>query len=547
MANLINSLTIGGATGVIGLPYGVCSTDAATVAKTITVDNFSLEEGATVIVKFTNKNSAASPTLNVNSTGAKPIVRYGTSAASTSDATSGWRAGAVQMFTYDGTSWVRDFWENSIYSNQGFGHGYGKCTTAAATVAKTVSFSSYSLTHGGRFTVYFQNGNTVASPTLNINSKGAKPIYFNNAALTDTTLIKAGDLVTVVYDTVVLSTGAYHITSIIGTNRDDSAGPTANATVGASGTITVPYVESDETGLITNLVDRTITLGNFALKSEIPDVSQLASAMIFKGTLGTGGTITALPTATASTVGDTYKVITAGTYASTAAKVGDVFVCSSTPAWVLIPSGDEPSGTVTNVATGAGLTGGPVTSSGTIKANLVSETKSANAATSQTDSSTRIYPVSLDKNGKLAVIVPWTDTDTKVTAVGNHYTPAADTSAALSVDASSSTAASWNSTSLVTGVNLQRDAKGHVTGVTVDSIKMPANPNTDTKNTAGATASDSKLFLVGATSQGANPQTYSNANVYATAGVLNATKFSVNAAVTLEYNSTDKCLSFNFN
>lgn len=68
-------------------------------------------------------------------------------------------------------------------------------------------------------------------------------------------------------------------------------------------------------------------------------------------------------------------------------------------------------------------------------------------------------------------------------SVANHYTPAADSSAQLSVDASSTTAATWNSTSLVTGVNLQRDAKGHVTGVTVDSIKMPANPNTDTHYT----------------------------------------------------------------
>lgn len=49
---------------------------------------------------------------------------------------------------------------------------------------------------------------------------------------------------------------------------------------------------------------------------------------------------------------------------------------------------------------------------------------------------------------------------------------------------------------------------------------VPTDTNTDTKNTTGATASDSKLFLVGATSQGANPQTYSNANVYATAGRL---------------------------
>ncbi len=86
------------------------------------------------------------------------------------------------------------------------------------------------------------------------------------------------------------------------------------------------------------------------------------------------------------------------------------------------------------------------------------------------------------------ITIASTNTDTKVTAVGNHYTPAADTTAALSVDASSTTAATWNTTSLVTGVNLQRDAKGHVTGVTVDSIKMPANPNTNTWKANSATS-----------------------------------------------------------
>lgn len=68
--------------------------------------------------------------------------------------------------------------------------------------------------------------------------------------------------------------------------------------------------------------------------------------------------------------------------------------------------------------------------------------------------------------------------------INDHYTPATDSTKTLSVDASSSTAATWGSTDLVTGVNIQRDAKGHVTGVTVDSIQMPANPNTDTKVTA---------------------------------------------------------------
>ena len=92
------------------------------------------------------------------------------------------------------------------------------------------------------------------------------------------------------------------------------------------------------------------------------------------------------------------------------------------------------------------------------------------------------------------------DTDSKVTSAANHYAPAADSSAALSANASSTTAATWNSTSLVTGVNLQRDAKGHVTGVTVNSIKMPANPNTDTNQKVTAKDSGGTAVDFGANS-----------------------------------------------
>ena len=100
-------------------------------------------------------------------------------------------------------------------------------------------------------------------------------------------------------------------------------------------------------------------------------ISELPSPMVFKGTLGTNGTITSLPSASASNEGFTYKVITDGTYASQTAKVGDVFI-SNGEKWTLVPSGDEPSGTVTNVATGTGLTGGPITTSGTIAVDFAS-------------------------------------------------------------------------------------------------------------------------------------------------------------------------------
>ena len=144
------------------------------------------------------------------------------------------------------------------------------------------------------------------------------------------------------------------------------------------------------------------------------------------------------------------------------------------PAW----REDANTNTAHSHTAGAGLVvSGSGGISGTVnyKAALVSETADAAAA-----GTGKLYAVKVDKNGKLAVNVPWTDTDTKVTSAANHYAPAEDTSAALSASASSTTEAAWNSTSLVTGVNIKRDAKGHVVGLSVNSIKMPANPNVTT-------------------------------------------------------------------
>lgn len=98
----------------------------------------------------------------------------------------------------------------------------------------------------------------------------------------------------------------------------------------------------------------------------------------------------------------------------------------------------------------------------------------------------KITGITLDTFGHVTKIATGTDADTKVTSVENHYTPATDTDFNLNAEANSTTAATWGTTDMVTGVHLQRDAAGHVTGMTVDSIQMPANPNTDkTKVTAG--------------------------------------------------------------
>lgn len=70
--------------------------------------------------------------------------------------------------------------------------------------------------------------------------------------------------------------------------------------------------------------------------------------------------------------------------------------------------------------------------------------------------------------------------------------------------------------------------------------------DTDTKNTAGSTDTSSKIFLVGTTAQAANPQTYSDNQVYAENGKLNGNKIRVAEKVTLQYNASTEALEFVF-
>jgi hypothetical protein len=83
-----------------------------------------------------------------------------------------------------------------------------------------------------------------------------------------------------------------------------------------------------------------------------------------------------------------------------------------------VPSGTS-TGSVTSVATGVGLTGGTITTSGTIKAKLKSETALTADSANATETSGRIYAIQPDKSGNLAVVVPWTDNNT---TTGTTYT-----------------------------------------------------------------------------------------------------------------------------
>lgn len=81
--------------------YGTSSTAAGTAAKIATCSDFELIKGATVNVRFANRNTADNPTLNVNGTGAKPI--YSNNSTSADYCT--WSTGETVHFVYDGSYW----------------------------------------------------------------------------------------------------------------------------------------------------------------------------------------------------------------------------------------------------------------------------------------------------------------------------------------------------------------------------------------------------------------------------------------------------------
>lgn len=78
---------------------GTCSTAAGTAAKVAACTGFALASGATVEVYCSTANTANVPTLNVNSTGAKPIWINGAVASASNPCK--WKAGDTVTFTYN--------------------------------------------------------------------------------------------------------------------------------------------------------------------------------------------------------------------------------------------------------------------------------------------------------------------------------------------------------------------------------------------------------------------------------------------------------------
>lgn len=361
--------------------------------------------------------NGANATLKINSLEAKPIYYKG--AAITAGR---WPSKAISLFIYNTTdlntgcwSLVWSYGENTTYTNAGLGSGYATCSTAAGTKAKTASLSSYALTAGGIVAVKFTNANTVAGATLNINSKGAKNIYYRGESI-GTDIIAAGDLVTMIYDGT-----QYHILSIdrgaevadrttgsvtfVGTTGNKVFNGSEDVTIGysdvgalASTTVYAKGATQNGNAVQANKTTGTLTIGdktfngsaNVTIGAEDLGLSQ---AMSFRGSVAD---------ATEMTDGWTTQTVTLKDGGSLTAKAGDVVLHSNYEyvwtgtAWERLgPDGSYALNSVT-VTGSNGLTGG-----GNLTANRVISHKENSVTSSAATSAPTSYitAMTFDKYG----------------------------------------------------------------------------------------------------------------------------------------------------
>lgn len=263
-ARNINGMSVDGSVNRVN--YGECPTDAATAAKTVACTGFALVTGAEITVKFTVSNTASSPTLNVNSTGAKPIYYRGSAITASYLA-----ANRTYTFRYDGTSWnlVGDI---NVDTNTDTKVTQTATTTSAdyrvlfsgtaddtsrAETARKSSNLKFNPSTGTLTANTFSgalSGNATTATKVGTSTVGSatQPVYISSGVPTKTTYTLGKSVPS---DAKFTDTVYTHPSYTARTSE-----PTANQTPSFGGTATVSQITSDSTGHVTGVTDRTITI-----------------------------------------------------------------------------------------------------------------------------------------------------------------------------------------------------------------------------------------------------------------------------------------------
>lgn len=182
----VGNVKIGSTTHLVGSSlFGTCSTAANTAAKVVTCSNFdTLMVGITIHVCFDNTNTAANPTLNVNSTGAKSIYRYisPTSQVAGTTVESSQQAGSVVSFTYNGTCQIMNDAADCEKLKTDLQNSFqaGVDSVYDAVVAKGSTPASKSLSDVVAGISAIPNINSGTSPTT-YTTNGTKDLGVNNS------------------------------------------------------------------------------------------------------------------------------------------------------------------------------------------------------------------------------------------------------------------------------------------------------------------------------------------------------------------------------
>lgn len=180
----------------LGRGLGTCETAAATVNKTATCSGFVRSRGAVAGVTFTYPSTAASPTLNINGTGAAAIIDSVTGAA----VAKGKMTGKTHFFQFNGTSWILlnpTEWKIASGEVTGFGSGTTSVSvtlgfTPSAVIAQLHSYETlYTATFAGLVlgaskTCYMRNASSYNTASIVPTATG---FQFNAATTVDASTI----------------------------------------------------------------------------------------------------------------------------------------------------------------------------------------------------------------------------------------------------------------------------------------------------------------------------------------------------------------------
>ena len=498
-----------GVTGATSNRYCTCTVAAATAAKTasITSGTFTLEAGAHVIVKFSNANTASNPTLNINGTGAKNIFHNG--ARITTDTNKALLAGAVE-FVYDGTQWqLLGNYLNTITSDT-------KNTTGATDTSSKIFLVGATAQEANPQTYSHDTVYVDAGGCLNTTTPGATDN--STKAATTAWVVNKGYLTQANVTSTYSATGTAPVNGTAVKAAIDTALTSAYKPSGSIAFASLPELSASVMGNVYNITDSFTITSDFVEYESGKTKTFPAGSEVGVVNIGT----TASPVYKFSVMSgfidlsgyqqkDTAVTHTAST------KVGDtnkpVYIAADGKATAIsytiaksVPSDAKFTDTTYSVFTGA--TSSAAGSSGLVKAPAAGDQakflKGDGTWGTPSDTDTKNTTGSGDSNSKIFLVGATSQTASSVTY--SHDTVFVDTngrvnSAAPAADANDTTVAT---TAWVKGLGYK----------TTDN---------DTKNTAGSTNTSSKIFLIGATSQATNPQTYSHDTVFVdTSGQLNS-------------------------